>query len=64
MVIVAAGRGERAGQVPTARSNIAGSAAAPVIAHTLDAFLAHPAIGPIVVVIHPDDDALFDARDR
>jgi 2-C-methyl-D-erythritol 4-phosphate cytidylyltransferase/2-C-methyl-D-erythritol 2,4-cyclodiphosphate synthase len=32
-----------------------------VLAHTLAAFDASPAIGAIVVVIHPDDRALFEA---
>ena len=35
-----------------------------VIARTLEAFLAHPRIGPIVVVIHPDDGELFARRGR
>ncbi|GHD09424.1 bifunctional enzyme IspD/IspF [Tianweitania populi] len=30
-----------------------------VVAHTLQAFLNHPAVGQIIVAIHPDDDALF-----
>ena len=60
VVIVAAGRGERAGQVdgPKQYRRIGGR---PIIARTLDAFLSHPAIGPIVVAIHPDDGDLFEA---
>lgn len=60
VVIVAAGRGERAGQAdgPKQYRPIGGR---PVIRRTVDAFLAHPAIGPIVVAIHPDDAALLDA---
>ena len=61
MVIVAAGRGERAGQSAEGPKQYRQIGGRPVIARTLDAFLAHPAIGPIVVVIHPDDDDLFDA---
>lgn len=59
VVIVAAGRGERAGNAggPKQYRNIGGRA---VIAHTLDVFLNHPGIGTIVVAIHPDDDALFE----
>lgn len=58
LVIVAAGRGERAGLAdgPKQYRQIGGKA---VIALTLEAFLAHPAIGQIVVAIHPDDDDLF-----
>lgn len=60
MVIVAAGRGERAGQGdgPKQYRRIG---ARPVIARALQAFLAHPRVGPIVVAIHPDDEALFHA---
>lgn len=58
VVIVAAGRGERAGQAdgPKQYRIIGGRA---VIAHAIDAFLTHPRVGEIVVVIHPDDLALF-----
>ena len=59
VVIVAAGRGARAGQAdgPKQYQRIGGRA---VIAHTLDKFLSHPKIGPVVVVIHADDQELFD----
>jgi 2-C-methyl-D-erythritol 4-phosphate cytidylyltransferase/2-C-methyl-D-erythritol 2,4-cyclodiphosphate synthase len=58
VVIVAAGRGERAGQAegPKQYRKIGGRA---VIARTLDAFRTHLRIGKIVVVIHPDDRELF-----
>ncbi|TIU17821.1 MAG: bifunctional 2-C-methyl-D-erythritol 4-phosphate cytidylyltransferase/2-C-methyl-D-erythritol 2,4-cyclodiphosphate synthase, partial [Mesorhizobium sp.] len=58
VVIVAAGRGARAGQTdgPKQYQRIGGRA---VIARTLDMFLAHPRIGPVVVAIHADDSALF-----
>nr|WP_165219764.1 bifunctional 2-C-methyl-D-erythritol 4-phosphate cytidylyltransferase/2-C-methyl-D-erythritol 2,4-cyclodiphosphate synthase [Allorhizobium pseudoryzae] len=58
-VIVAAGRGERAGapeEGPKQYRRIGGHA---VIRHTLHAFLSRQSAGPIVVVIHPDDRALF-----
>ena len=60
VVIVAAGRGERAGTAdgPKQYRMIGGR---PVIAHTIDAFIAHPRIGKIVVAIHPDDEAPFQA---
>lgn len=58
VVIVAAGRGARAGKAdgPKQYQRIGGRS---VIARTLDRFLVHPRIGPVVVAIHADDDALF-----
>lgn len=59
VVIVAAGRGERAGQSiegPKQYRRIGGK---PVIARTVEAFAGHPAIGRIVVAIHADDGKLF-----
>lgn len=60
VVIVAAGRGERAGPAegPKQYRRIGGR---PVIAWTIDAFANHPSIGPIAVAIHPDDHELFAA---
>jgi 2-C-methyl-D-erythritol 4-phosphate cytidylyltransferase/2-C-methyl-D-erythritol 2,4-cyclodiphosphate synthase len=55
VVIVAAGRGERAGQAADAPKQYRRIGGRPIIARTLDAFLGHAAIGPIAVVIHPDD---------
>jgi len=58
VVVVAAGRGERAGQAdgPKQYRRIGGKA---VIWHTLKAFLDHPRVGPIAVAIHADDGELF-----
>ncbi|MET3521361.1 2-C-methyl-D-erythritol 4-phosphate cytidylyltransferase/2-C-methyl-D-erythritol 2,4-cyclodiphosphate synthase [Mesorhizobium abyssinicae] len=58
VVIVAAGRGARAGQAngPKQYQRIGGRA---VIARTLETFLAHPRTGPVVVAIHADDGELF-----
>jgi 2-C-methyl-D-erythritol 4-phosphate cytidylyltransferase/2-C-methyl-D-erythritol 2,4-cyclodiphosphate synthase len=58
VVIVAAGRGERAGQAegPKQYRMLGGSA---VIRHTLEALRAHPAITDIAVAIHPDDADLY-----
>ena len=59
ILIVAAGRGERAGagrEGPKQYRPIGGK---PVITHTLERFVAWPGSGPIVVAIHPDDEALF-----
>ena len=61
VVIVAAGRGERAGQSAEGPKQYRRIGGRPIIARTLDAFLAHASIGPIVVTIHPDDGELFDA---
>ena len=58
-VIVAAGRGERAGQSvegPKQYRKIGGEA---VLAHTMRAFLDCPLIDHVVVVIHKEDNALF-----
>ncbi|MDQ6437724.1 bifunctional 2-C-methyl-D-erythritol 4-phosphate cytidylyltransferase/2-C-methyl-D-erythritol 2,4-cyclodiphosphate synthase [Mesorhizobium sp. LHD-90] len=58
VVIVAAGRGERAGAAegPKQYRAIGGK---PVIRRSIEAFANHPAISPIVAVVHPDDHALF-----
>ncbi|MFD1197133.1 bifunctional 2-C-methyl-D-erythritol 4-phosphate cytidylyltransferase/2-C-methyl-D-erythritol 2,4-cyclodiphosphate synthase [Brucella gallinifaecis] len=59
-VIVAAGRGERAGQStegPKQYRQIGGEA---VLSRTIRAFAQHPQIAEIVVVIHADDAALYD----
>lgn len=61
IVVVAAGRGERAGtsvEGPKQYRRIGGK---PVIWHTLTTFLDWPRSGPIAVVIHPDDRALIEA---
>eukprot|EP00913_Durusdinium_trenchii_P008239 g7736.t1 len=61
IVIVAAGRGERAGAAAEGPKQYRLIGGRPVIAHTLQAFLTWPHSGPIVVVIHPHDEALFAA---
>jgi len=61
IVIVAAGRGERAGSPDDGPKQYRRIGGRPVIAHTLWQFLTWPRSGPIVVVIHPDDEALFAA---
>lgn len=58
-VIVAAGRGYRAGgDLPKQYRALAGE---PVIRPTLAAFLGHPQIAAVQPVIHPDDAAIFRA---
>ena len=57
-VIVAAGRGQRAGgDIPKQYQTIAGT---PVIRPTLAAFCGHPQIDLIQAVIHPADRVLFE----
>lgn len=61
LLVVAAGRGERAGAPengPKQYRQIGGTA---VIARTLSRFLEHPDCGVVVVAIHRDDQSLFDA---
>ncbi|MEM8653880.1 MAG: 2-C-methyl-D-erythritol 4-phosphate cytidylyltransferase [Pseudomonadota bacterium] len=54
-VIVAAGRGQRAGgDIPKQWQLLAGR---PVVAHTLDAFVQHRQVSQVVLVVHPDDAA-------
>ncbi|PCH67674.1 MAG: bifunctional 2-C-methyl-D-erythritol 4-phosphate cytidylyltransferase/2-C-methyl-D-erythritol 2,4-cyclodiphosphate synthase [Rhodobacteraceae bacterium] len=52
-IIVAAGRGLRAGgEVAKQWQQVAGRA---ILDHTIDAFVRAPGVGAIVVVLHPDD---------
>jgi 2-C-methyl-D-erythritol 4-phosphate cytidylyltransferase / 2-C-methyl-D-erythritol 2,4-cyclodiphosphate synthase len=60
VVLVAAGRGERAGSPHEGPKQYRLIGGAPVVRHTLTALLAHPSIGEIVTVIHPDDIDLFE----
>ena len=60
IVVVAAGRGERAGAPQDGPKQYRPIGGRPVISHTLDVFASWPRTGAIVVVIHPDDQALFD----
>jgi 2-C-methyl-D-erythritol 4-phosphate cytidylyltransferase / 2-C-methyl-D-erythritol 2,4-cyclodiphosphate synthase len=58
-VVVAAGRGYRAGgELPKQYRQIAGE---PVIRPALAAFLGHPQIAAVQPVIHPDDEGIFRA---
>lgn len=58
-VVVAAGRGERAGYSVEGPKQYRRVGGLPVIYRTLRTFLAHPQIDRIVVAIHADDAALF-----
>lgn len=56
---MAAGRGERAGASEEGPKQYRLIGGKPVIAHTLEKFIAWQAARQIVVVIHPDDEALL-----
>ncbi|KQT83472.1 bifunctional 2-C-methyl-D-erythritol 4-phosphate cytidylyltransferase/2-C-methyl-D-erythritol 2,4-cyclodiphosphate synthase [Aurantimonas sp. Leaf443] len=58
-IIVAAGRGERAGQSAEGPKQYRRIGGKPVLRRTLETFLLHPLVSRIVVVIHGDDRALF-----
>lgn len=58
-VIVAAGRGERAGQSIEGPKQYRRIGSEAVLTHTVRAFLDCPLIDHVVVVIHKEDDALF-----
>ncbi|WP_206453933.1 bifunctional 2-C-methyl-D-erythritol 4-phosphate cytidylyltransferase/2-C-methyl-D-erythritol 2,4-cyclodiphosphate synthase [Aurantimonas marina] len=58
-VVVAAGRGERAGQSHEGPKQYRCIAGRPVLAWTLDRLRSHPAIDRVVLVIHPDDTDLL-----
>src|SRR5215469_2341968 len=57
-LIVAAGRGSRAGGgVPKQYRDLAG---APVLRYSVAVFARHPRVTSVRVMIHPDDRALYD----
>src|ERR1700741_3626924 len=58
-VVVAAGRGLRAGSGGPKKSGV--MCGEPVIRASLKAMLGHPGIALVQAVIHPEDCALFDA---
>lgn len=58
-IILAAGRGERAGSPADGPKQYRSVGKVPVIARTIGAFARHPKIGRVVVVIHRDDCALL-----
>ncbi|MGU3576338.1 bifunctional 2-C-methyl-D-erythritol 4-phosphate cytidylyltransferase/2-C-methyl-D-erythritol 2,4-cyclodiphosphate synthase [Brucellaceae bacterium C25G] len=60
-VIVAAGRGERAGQSVEGPKQYRRIGHQAVLVRTLSAFLQSDTISKIIIVIHPDDKALYQA---
>ena len=63
-LIVAAGRGERAGSGGTAPKQYALLGGVPVLARSIAAFADHQAVGGIVVVTHPDDAERYETAAR
>ena len=59
-ILVAAGRGERAGQSSEGPKQYRRIGGRPVIERTLAVFSAHPAIDTIVLVVHRDDLSLLE----
>lgn len=56
LIVVAAGRGARLGGQPKQYRDVAGK---PVLSHLLARAASIPAIGPIIVVAHPDDTEAY-----
>ncbi|MBB3934861.1 bifunctional 2-C-methyl-D-erythritol 4-phosphate cytidylyltransferase/2-C-methyl-D-erythritol 2,4-cyclodiphosphate synthase [Aureimonas phyllosphaerae] len=57
-ILVAAGRGSRAGLTPYGPKQYFDLGGRPVLWRTAERFLSTPGIGPVIVVIHPDDHAM------
>ncbi|MCO5163500.1 MAG: bifunctional 2-C-methyl-D-erythritol 4-phosphate cytidylyltransferase/2-C-methyl-D-erythritol 2,4-cyclodiphosphate synthase [Mesorhizobium sp.] len=60
VIIVAAGRGERAGSPQAGPKQYRRIGGEPIIRHTIRRFAGHSSIGRIAVAIHRDDRALFE----
>lgn len=57
-IIVAAGRGRRVGgEIPKQYLDVGG---VPILRHTVDVFIKHSGIDYIQVIIHPDDQELYE----
>lgn len=61
IIVVAAGRGERAGHSNDGPKQYRTTGGRPVIVHTLQKLLRWPGTTAVVLVIHPDDEALCEA---
>lgn len=59
VILVAAGRGSRAASAGAPPKQYRSLQGRPVIARTIDAFLAHPGIDHVLTVIHLDDRELY-----
>jgi 2-C-methyl-D-erythritol 4-phosphate cytidylyltransferase/2-C-methyl-D-erythritol 2,4-cyclodiphosphate synthase len=60
-LIVAAGRGARAASEQDRPKQYCAIGGTPMLARSLSTFAAHPRVDDILVVIHPDDRALYEA---
>lgn len=58
-IIVAAGRGERAGGSVDGPKQYRPVGGVPVLRRTVDVFLGHPGLRRVVIVVHPDDGDLL-----
>jgi len=63
-LIVAAGRGARAAGEAGRPKQYCALGGVPMLARTIAAFATHPGVGDILVVIHPDDAALYEAASQ
>jgi 2-C-methyl-D-erythritol 4-phosphate cytidylyltransferase / 2-C-methyl-D-erythritol 2,4-cyclodiphosphate synthase len=63
-LIVAAGRGARAASEHALPKQYCPVGGVPVLARSIAAFAAHPRVGDILVVIHPDDAPLYRAASQ
>jgi 2-C-methyl-D-erythritol 4-phosphate cytidylyltransferase/2-C-methyl-D-erythritol 2,4-cyclodiphosphate synthase len=63
-LIVAAGRGARAAGEAGRPKQYCPIGGVPMLARTIAAFAAHPSVGDILVVIHPDDATLYEAASQ
>jgi len=63
-LIVAAGRGARAASESSRPKQYCPIGGVPMLERTLAAFAEHPRVDDILVVIHPDDVALYEAASR
>ena len=63
-LIVAAGRGARAAGESGRPKQYCPIGGVPMLTRTIGAFAAHPSVDDILVVIHPDDAALYAGGER
>ncbi|HMK41675.1 MAG TPA: bifunctional 2-C-methyl-D-erythritol 4-phosphate cytidylyltransferase/2-C-methyl-D-erythritol 2,4-cyclodiphosphate synthase [Methyloceanibacter sp.] len=64
VLIVAAGRGARAASESGRPKQYCSIGRVPMLERTIGAFASHPLINDILVVIHPDDTALYETASR
>ena len=64
VLIVAAGRGARAASESGTPKQYCSIGRVPMLERTIGAFASHPRVDDILVVIHPDDRALYETASR